>query len=206
MSFPVSSAQTARAQCLWRQARHHDLSLARLRLAAQLGDADASLVLGRAPVTPSPLTVHHARQRLRTWLLGLHPWGRPIWVRAAAIAALSALPDWELRYPRDVSPRRALKAVFRWVSCPCSNHATVAAAAAAGIRHAALDFAANAARQVALATADARPHESLLHAVSACEDAAWVAVHPNDIRNAIRDALAPWVLRERVSWIPQVVC
>lgn len=170
------------------------ISPRRVQLAAYLGNPAARLATGFAePARSGPATVWHARRGLSNWFEGLRTWGKETWVRAALACAELALPDYERRHPEDTGPRRTLDAATRWLCCPCAEHARQATAAVAAAAHASVDFSACAALRAAQAAAtDGR--DSLSHARTAAEDAAWVVSSAEGVQARVRLAVVPWAL------------
>jgi hypothetical protein len=100
------------AAILRERRRVGELGDANVRLAAYLGGSISQRVLDE-PVEP-PL-------ELAAWIRGLAAWGRSVEVRSGLTAAGLAAPLWEKAAPRNLSPRRTIKALDAWLEDPSEN-------------------------------------------------------------------------------------
>lgn len=87
--------------------RRGAISPERLALLAYVDDATALQYLGsEAP---------HRPQGLESWIRGMRPWGRVVWVRAAVAAARLVLPFFEAKKIDDPRVHNAIEAAEAWL-------------------------------------------------------------------------------------------
>ena len=118
----------AQAKLLLERVRVGDLDKAKLELAAYLGNEASRVALGKdAPEVP---------EGFREWVLGLQRWGREALARGAvALAAYTCPQNEDGTEILDPDEAAVLRAVCRWILCPCTRHAREADR----FRHAASD-------------------------------------------------------------------
>jgi hypothetical protein len=97
----------AEVKLLVERVRRGAISSERVALLAYVDDASAIEYLGsEAP---------HRPVGLESWIRGLRPWGREVWVRAGVASARLVLPLFEAKQIDDPRVHNAIEAAERWL-------------------------------------------------------------------------------------------
>jgi hypothetical protein len=176
-----------RARWLLDRVRAGRLPGDRLQLAAWLGDAAARLAVGEEPLARA------ARTKRDPWTQTLAGWGKEALVRAGLVVAKDELRHWRRHHKADAALPGLLDAVEAWAACPCDLCAVRVDEAAGDRLPAPRDNRSSRALAQVLSVA------GIVRAGSASD---WTASAvralgespPLPVRDAIREALVPWVL------------
>ena len=191
----------AQADLLQFKVTRGELSQKALLCLCYLGDPAAQLAISDGGVGGNIFL-------LEEWAQGLGSWGKEACVRAAIAASRYCLPLFERERIREDRPQKAVEEAEMWVVCPCVEHAELARSAAGEAAWAAAGGISLSARSAAhaasgAARAAAMAGDEVLRAAALATVDAGKAVYKTgrsrdesdgQIRDAVRQELAPWVL------------